>query len=234
MKLAYPSTKELSRLYWELSKLGAPSVGKKYPWPYHPQSTEELLALACDLSRYDPRLLSILVSWLYKNWKKFFPQVLRDFYPKMDCPQTVALVAEFLKNLPQEKELSYCMTYLQEGLAPVPFQLYFRGLYQPGGKMSQRAVLESLAEYRRWGFLAREMPSLDVFKKTTLGHLSQEARLFYLKELLKEKKTIQLSDYLKALPVKVSRQQALQDLKKVSRLKKNSVGRAAEWVEVFT
>lgn len=229
MILTTPSPKHLSRLYWELAQLGASSVGKKYAWPYRLKSKEALLALAADFSRYDPRLLSILVSWFYQHWQDFSPQALRSFYPQMKSPQTIALIAEFLKTLTDKPELTCLMVYLQGGVEAVPFQLYFRGLYRPGGRMSQRAVLESLAEYRRWGFLARERPVLDVFKKTPLGHLSQEARLFCLKELLEEKKNIQLSDYLKALPLAVSRQQALQDLKKLAKLKPGTSGRGAQW-----
>ena len=59
-----PTEDELARLYYELAKLGATSVGDERPWPYAPQGREQLVVLASQMMRYDARLLSILVQWL--------------------------------------------------------------------------------------------------------------------------------------------------------------------------
>ncbi len=81
-----PSEKHLFRMYFELSQEGASCSESKAPWPYRHQSLEEKIALAADLSRYDPRPLGILVEFLLKHWLKISPQTLRGFYPQMGTP----------------------------------------------------------------------------------------------------------------------------------------------------
>ena len=63
-----PLPRELARLYHELARLGAPSVGERQPWRYRPKGREGLLALAGEMLRYDPRLLSILLQLLLEHW----------------------------------------------------------------------------------------------------------------------------------------------------------------------
>ena len=57
-----PTQGDLERLYRELAELGAPSVGRATDWSYAPGSREELLGLAGEMLRYDPRLLSIVAG----------------------------------------------------------------------------------------------------------------------------------------------------------------------------
>ena len=226
-----PDEKTLSRLYYELAKLGANSSGAKEPWPYRLSSQEELLALAADLSRYDPRLLGILVEYFHKHWKELRPQILRDCYPRMAAPQTLAVIAEFAKHADPGPESRYFMEYLQRGLKPVPAQLYFRDLYSPGSALSKRSIEESLAEYKKWGFLSRESPTIDVFRKRSAGTLDAASRRNILRKLFASKKELQLADYLKALPHPVTRQQALLDLKEIAKLRGSGRrGPGARWV----
>lgn len=56
-----PTDQELERLYYELARIGAPSVGRRQPWKYAPRDLEQLVVLACEMLRFDPRLLSILL-----------------------------------------------------------------------------------------------------------------------------------------------------------------------------
>lgn len=225
-----PDEKTLSRVYYELSQLGAQASGAKEAWPYHPNSNEELLAIAAELSRYDPRLLGILVEYFHKHWRKIRPQMLRECYPRMSAPQTLALIAEFAKIAEPDPEARYFMEYLQRGLKPLPSQLYFRDLYSPGGALSKRSIEESLAEYKKWGFLGRESPTIDVFRKKNVGSLDASSRRNILRKLFETKKEIRMADYLKALPHPVTRQQALLDLKEIARLRNRSFGVGARWV----
>ena len=56
-KFAPPTTNHLSRIYFELAKLGARALGEKRPWLYgNVKDAEDILALALQMSRYDPRL----------------------------------------------------------------------------------------------------------------------------------------------------------------------------------
>ncbi len=222
-----PNEKYLLRMYYELAQKGAQCVGEKNKWPYQPKNHEELLALAAEMSRYDPRLLGIIVEFISKHAYQIHPQRLRNYYLKMETPQTIAVIAEFVKSATSNTELIYLMDYLQKGLLPIPTQLYFKNLYAPGGKMMQQAAEESLAQYKKWGFLALESPTIDVYTKKTVGHPDANSRRNILKRLFEEKKEIRMKDYLECLGRKISRQQALKDLESVSQLKGR--GRGAVW-----
>ena len=226
-----PSEKHLSRMYAVLALLGASSSGENFPWPYgKTNESERMIALAAEMSRYDPRLFGILVEYFLKHWQKLIPQKIRKYYPQMETPQTMAVIAEFVKSATDDAETLYCMDYLQRGLKPVKPQLYYRGIYSPGGKLSQRAVEESLAQYKKWGFLAREAPTIDVYRKKTVGHLDRDSRLNILRRLFAEQKRLKLADYLRALNGNISRQQALKDISSIAKLHHSQKGRGAFWV----
>ncbi len=222
-----PNENHLQRIYYELALQGASCVGEKKSWPYSIQNIEELIALGSEMSRYDPRLFGILVEFFAKNISKINPQQLRNYYPKMETPQIVAVIAEFAKQGSSNKELNFLMDYLQRGLQAVSTQLYFKNLYSPGGKMMQRAAEESLAQYKKWGFLATESPTLDVYTKKTAGYPDIFSRRNILKRLFEKKKEVRMKDYLECLGGKISRQQALKDLGNFANLK--GQGRGAVW-----
>ncbi len=230
MLLSPPDTDTLSRAYYELSRLGAAASGEKTDWPYDPKSKEELIALCADLSRYDPRLFGILVEYLLKHWQEVSPQALRAQYPRMNTPETVAVLAEFLKGAGVDDERKYFAEYLQRGLRPVPPQLFFKDIYAPGGKLSRRSIEESLAEYKRWGFHSRETPTIDVYKKTALGSFDADSRWNILHKLFEERPELRLGDYLEAVRGSITRQQALNDLKKIARVAGSKRGPGARWV----
>ena len=226
-----PTEDHLARIYYELAELGAACVGEKRTWPYLTKSAEELFALAAEMSRYDPRLFDILVAFLGRNWRVINPSELRSFYPSMETPQVVAVMAEFLlaqQAVPEEKR--YFLRYLQEGLEPVPLQLYYRDLYRPGGNLMKRAEETPLREYKRWGFLAREAPAEGEAGRRTMGSRDAEARRNILLRLLKEGRRIRLADYMAALDNKISRQQALLDIRSIEGIRLTSRGPGARWV----
>jgi hypothetical protein len=225
-----PSPKHLSRMYYELAQEGASASGERYPWPYQAKDLEHKLALAAEFSRYDPRLLGILVEYFLKNWSKIRGQKLRGFYPEMESPQSIAVIAEFARRATRETEIKYFLEYLQRGLKPVPYQWYFKNLYSPGGRLGQEAMEKSLAEYKRWGFFAREAPTVDVYHKKTVGRLDRDSRLNVLRELMGKKPALSMKDYLNALSHSISRQQALQDLNAIAKRKPGTQGRGARWV----
>lgn len=228
MLLSPPNEKHLTRLYFELSQAGAHCMGEKADWPYVLKNLESLLALSAEMSRYDPRLLSILSDFFTKHFLQIRPQRLRSYYAKMQTPQTIAVIAEFAKQTSSNPELTYFMDYLQKGLQAVAIQLYFKNLYSPGGKMMQRASEESLAQYKKWGFLALESPSVDIYQKKTVGYPDADSRRNILKRLFQEKKEVRMKDYLNRLGGKISRQQALKDLESLAILEGH--GRGAKWV----
>ncbi|MBI4125877.1 MAG: hypothetical protein HY465_00130 [Deltaproteobacteria bacterium] len=227
---AIPTEKHLSRLYFELSQLGAACVGERFSWPYHPKHREEVLCLAADCSRYDPRLITILVRFVREHWQTFNPSLIRSFFKQMRTPQTIAVVAEFVRR--QEKgnvDLGYFCEYLQRGIDPAPMQFYFHHLYHLGGRLAERAREKPLAEYKRWGFLACEAPRFDEKTRTTTGTLDAPTRRNILKKLLTHQREIRMSDYLDVLDHAVSRQQALIDLKTFKGIEQMGSRKGTRW-----
>lgn len=217
-----PTNFHLSRIYYELAGIGAECVGEKKAWPYDTQSSEELLALACDMSRFDPRLVDILVGYFSKRWTEVNPAKLRGFYGKMQTPQTVAVICEFLLGSAESEELKYFVSYLMAGLKPVAAQFYFRDLYSVGGRLAQRATEEGLFEYKKWGFLACERPF-------SMGTLDAASRKNILRRLFEKKGEVSLKDYLNAVRFSISRQQALLDIKSSGMAIGTGQGRGAKW-----
>ncbi|MFH1829578.1 MAG: hypothetical protein ABH871_02210 [Pseudomonadota bacterium] len=226
-----PTEDHLVRMYYELAQRGAISVGEKRSWPYDAQNLEELFCLGAEMSRFDPRLFDILVAFLDKNWSDLNPSQLRSHYAEMRTPQTIAIMAEFLlgqQALPDEKQ--YFLEYLQEGLKPVPLQLFYQYLYTPGGNLMRRAVESSLREYKRWGFLAREAPVLDEAGRLTIGSHDADSRRNILIRLLEKRRRIRLAEYIAALDNRISRQQALLDMKSIKGVRLEGRGPGARWI----
>lgn len=226
-----PTTAHLSRLYYELAGLGARAIGAKNQWPYEWREPEELLGLACEMSRYDPRLLSLLVEYFLLHWKKLNPHTLRNFSKDMATPQTLAVMLNFIAHCGEEEFLFY--EYVTKNLLPAKVQLYFYNLYLPGSKQMQRAALEPLQEFEDWGFLARERPIVHdeaTGKRILLGRWGPRARQQIIRKLSGHLKQFSLYEYLKAVDHMISRQQALQDLKASPYVKSQGKGRGSVWM----
>ncbi|MDO8644269.1 MAG: hypothetical protein Q7S00_04795 [bacterium] len=235
MKFHSPATSDLSHLYYELGRLGAPAVGRKKKGVATGGSPEELVILASDWSRWDPRLLQIIVTFGWSHWKEWNPYLLRQARQEMKTPQTVGVVSSFIlavagDHQPQpDRELTSFWNYVTADLKPVSPQYYFFDLYLPGDHLGERAARESLGEFKRWGFLGRDRIVVNTATKTGAGSWDQPSRLNILKRLLTGRRKIQISEYLEELHHSISRQQALLDLKNLPARSKGE-GRSAYWV----
>lgn len=218
-----PTIDHLSRAYYELAEIGACSVGLKKKWPYHPSDRQELFALAADLSRWDPRLLEVLVQFALDHWIDLIPQKLREKMKGMQTPQTIGVIASFVKvAAPMDSERNFFWEYVAKGLIPVKPQFYFLGLHHPGGTLAQRSAKESLIQFKEWGFLGRE-------RVLGVGTWDQGARLNILRRQFLNKKQLLVSEYLDELDQTLSRQQAILDLKLLG-AKPSAKGRSSYWV----
>lgn len=224
-----PAESDLARVYYELAAIGARCVGKKRKWPYPKMDKYNLLALAADMSRYDPRLLGILVEYFIERWKEINPVKLKEVYPSMETPQIFGVISEFSKTAQPVADVEYYSDYLAAGMKPIKTQLFFHGIYSIGGSLAEKTLEESLAEYKRWGFLATERPTINAETKESIGTLDTSSRLNVLKRLLAKKKVISISEYLKRLGHSISRQQALIDLKACKSAVKVGRGRGSRW-----
>lgn len=219
----------LQRLYYELGKIGARSVGRKIKWPYSIEQVEVLLTLAADWTRFDPRLMEVLVQFGLRDWRAWKPQTIRESFCKMETPQTWGVVAGFIKTAaPNDTELHHFWNYVVCGLQPVADQYYFFELYSIGGDFAGRVTRESLRQYRDWGFFGNERIIINPQTKAEVGDWGQTERVNILKRLFKKEPRLKVSDYLREIGYTVSRQQAVQDLKK-SGAHSSGRGRGGFW-----
>ena len=231
MNKLHPTEKHLQRLYYELSLIGARAVGENQPWTYSYTNREDLLVLAAQLSRFDPRLFHILVDFIYHHWQEINPLTLRVFLKTAAAPQCLLVIYNFVAKAKKNSELNHLYNYLMNDIYPVNTQLYFSGLHAPGSKSMAKSVKFGLQEFIDWGFLAFEHPVVyqEQGGRLTLGHTGITARLNMAKKLAQQKGSFGLKDYLEVIQYCVSRQQAVLDLKGCKEFKMNGKGRGCMW-----
>ncbi len=229
--LAHPPTQpELERLYHELGRIGAPAVGRRSQWPYAPGTKEALIALAGEMLRYDPRLLSILLQLLLERWGELDPLAMRRMLAKMRWPEALLVVLEFAKLASHDPELRYFADYLAAGHTPLePVERFFFDAERPGSRTASRKLGRNLAPYSRWGFIATERPTSNAHTKATVGRYDARTRRRILDELVDSSSEVTLAEYLDAVDRSVSRQQAAADLRAHPSLRPVGHGRGARW-----
>jgi len=225
-----PTKAHLERLYHELAHAGAPSVGRPIRWTYRPQSTEELIALAGEMLRYDPRLLSILLQWVLEHWQELDPAALRRQMRRMRWPQALCVVFEFARSASREPELRYMADYVSAGWPCVePSERFFVDVERPGSRVAVRKLGRNLGAYARWGFVGTERPVADVDTKRAVGRYDAQTRRRILDRLIEQRGELTLADYLDAVDHAVSRQQAHADLASHPQLELHGRGGGARW-----
>jgi hypothetical protein len=225
-----PTEPELERLYYELALLGATSVGFKRTWPYCPQTQEQLIALAGECIRYDPRLLSIVLQLFLRIWTTIHPVRLRQEMAKMRSPQALLVALEFAKDASSESEFRYWIEYLSAGWPRLNTgESFFFDLERPASRRAKRRIGRNLAAYVRWGFTGSERPVVDNTTKRSVGRYDAVTRKRLVMQLAQRKKRFSLADYLDDIDHSISRQQALADLKSCFDLTVVGHGRGARW-----
>lgn len=224
-----PSTNHLLRAYHELAALGASAAGKHKPWSYHPDGTEELLAICGELSRHDPRLFEILINYMRDHWENIDWLKLRRDILQTPSPQVWGVIGELLHTSTGDAEIRNCFRFLMHGVPATPTQHFYHLLYTPGSLLAARAMTHRLREFERWGFLASERPIMDQGQKLGTGRLSSRARQQILQQLITQRGHLQIRDYLAALPHPISRQQALTDMRSIPGLRRRGHGRGSTW-----
>jgi hypothetical protein len=220
----------LERLYYELSHIGAPSVGRDSPWPYDPDGPEQLIAVAAEMLRYDPRLLSILLQLLVERWHELHPLKLRRALHQMRWPQALLVVLEFARAATRDPELRYWSDYLSAGFDRVsPAERFFMDAERPAGRMARRRAGRNLKPYKRWGFIGTERPTANVATKRLVGTYDAASRALVRRQLAQRHGSFTLREYLDALDDAVSRQQAYKDLRSDRDFRLEGRGRSARW-----
>lgn len=216
------TNKEASRLYWELSRRGAYCNGENYFWKHDHLSQEEFFTLAFLQSRYDPRLMAILIDFFSSHEVDLNPITFKKCLQKDEAISIAAVIGEFVR----EQKSSDLFQFLISCAKPVPTQLFYKNLYRIGGHKMQEVLEKPLWYFKKWGFLAVDPPLLKdtrVQKRTYL--YDSLGRLEILKNLARERKTFCLRDYLQKIGNSISRQQALKDFASISWIKKKGNGK---------
>ena len=225
-----PSEAELERLYLELAREGAPSVGRERHWRYHPEGLEALFALAGEMLRYDARLLSILIQWILQAWSRFNPLQLRRQMARMRWPQALCVVLDFARLASHDPEFRRFGSYVCQGWPRISApERFFIGSFRPESRTAARRLGRNLAPYARWGFVGTERPTANAHTKTTLGRYDSATRKNILESMVAEGRSVTLAEYLEAVDHAVSRQQALTDLRAAPGVRLRGRGPGARW-----
>lgn len=216
---------ESARLYWELARRGAFCDGESRPWKYEDFTEEELHVLAILQSRYDPRLMAILVDYFQKPLS-LDPLRFKHLLRQYQALGPAAVIGEFVLSHEISQEVRDLFQFLAAGMRSVPTQLYYRGLYPLAGVKMREAVDRPLWAFKKWGFLASDPPFLKERKSGKRVFLFDlPSRLEILRTLSKNRERFRLQDYLRGVGFSISRQQALKDLKAASWIRKRGKGK---------
>jgi hypothetical protein len=204
--------RELPRLYQELARLGARAEGREVRWRFGRPEPEELVVLAAQAARQDPRVLWVLVELLARGYDRLDPLKLRRALQRARWPAALAVALEFARRAARSSELDDVAGFVLARVAPARGERFFLGTRAFGGELARRDVEESLAEYARWGYFSREEPLAKELGGGLHGTLARRERLNLLRRLAERQESISVRDYLAALRGRASRRQASRDL----------------------
>ena len=212
--ITYPLTlNELSSLYFQLQQNGAFCRGenKKH---FDNLSLEEILAIALEESRWDFRLLGILIDFFQKNFIHSKPFLLKNYIQKNQSPSVIGVVEEWVYTLDTSSDIKDFFALLTKDLKQDDEYKLFNVGQVFILKNIQKEASNSLMQFKKWGFLCSEIPLLkeNLIRDKKLHLYSKEERMNILKELLASYGEISLKEYLKAIKHSVTRQHARLDI----------------------
>jgi len=208
-----------------LEKLpGLQDLEKAYNEILHAQRTQNgkidlnTFAIFCQWSRFDSRMGEICVSFLSRYWKGINPVELHDSFAQQAWPNVLGVLLEFSQN--ESPLFQFWKMTATCDFQKANWEQFFIGKRRIGGKLMLDDARFSLEEYRRWGYLGREI-LLNKQGQVRLksGSYSPETRSRILKEMLKTQARITVSQYRDAIGRSISARQAERDLQTSSYLK---------------
>jgi hypothetical protein len=221
--------RELPRLYHELAALGARAEGRPIRWRFGTPSAEEVVVLASQAARQDPRLLWVLVELLARGYDRLDPLRLRRALARARWPSALAVAFEFAQRAARSSELGEVAAFVLAHVAPAGGERFFLGTRAFAGELARRDVEESLSEYTRWGWYSREEPMAKELGGGLHGTLARQERMNLLRRLAGRPGGLALRDYLEALRGRASRRQATRDLTTADFLRRSGTTRGARY-----
>lgn len=220
---------ELARVYHELAVIGARAEGRRVPWSFGRPSPEELVVLAAQAARHDPRLLWVTVELLAQRYASLNPLALRRAALRARWPAAVAVALEFAARAVASPELADYVRFVTAPIAPASGERFFLGGHAFAGALARRDAEESLAEYKRWGYLGREAPFSKELGTRARGTLGRPERMNLLRRLAERRGAVTFADYAAAVQGRVTRRQLSRDLRDAPFLEKEGRTRGARY-----
>jgi hypothetical protein len=222
--------REVARLYHELAAIGARAEGRRVPWRFGRPSREELVVLAAQAARHEPRLLWVVVELLARSYDRLDALALRRAAQRARWPAAVAVALDFARRVVRSGELDDWARFVTARLPRAPGERFFLGTRAFAGAQARRDAEESLAEYKRWGYLGREEPLAKELGSGARGTLGPAERANLLRRIAGRDGSVTLGAYLAALKGRASTRQAQRDLAAAPFLERRGRTRSARWV----
>jgi hypothetical protein len=221
--------RELPRLYHELARLGARTEGRPVPWRFGSLGPEELVVVAAQAARQEPRLLWALVELLARRYDRLDPLKLRRALASARWPAALGVALDFARRVARSPELDDVAAFVVARLPRARGERFFLGTRAFGGALARRDVEETLAEYARWGYFSREEPLAKELGGAVRGTLGPRERRNLLRRLAERGGSFGMADYLAALAGRASRRQASRDLAAAGFLERTGSTRGARY-----
>ncbi len=220
---------ELARLYHELAVIGGRVEGRRVPWRFGAPGREEVVVLAAQAARHDPRLLWVVVELLAGHYAELDALALRRAAARARWPATLAVALDFARRAAPSQELDDYARFVTERLRPARGERFFLGTRPFAGAAAARDAEEALTEYKRWGYLGREEPFSKELGGAPRGTMGRVERLNLLRRLASRRGTITHAEYAAALRGRVTPRQASRDLQGAIFLRKEGRTRGARY-----
>jgi len=217
---AIPGMSELEEAYSRLLHRHSDSV------------SPEDLGVFSQWSRFDPRLAETWISYLAREWHGLNPIELRNSLLKRRWPAAAAVLLEFAEKIVAANPAAsdpalfrFWRRTVTEGFPKGNWEQFFIGLRRLGGQSMQDDARFAFSEYRKWGYLGREIllsksgHSGEMSSRVPTHSLPPETRAEILKSLLSASPRITTDLYWHALGKCISRRQAERDLENSSLVK---------------
>ena len=172
----------------------------------------------------------MLVDLLARRYDQFDPLRLRRAAEAARWPAALAVALEFARAARPSQELSDVADFICRRLPKARGEQFFLSARAFGGEQARRDAQESLAEYKRWGYLSREVPVAKELGAVGAGTMEPAERMNLLRRLAERQRSVTLRDYLTALRGRTSRRQAGRDLAEAPFLRRKGSTRGARYV----
>jgi hypothetical protein len=169
--------------------------------------------LYCQWSRFDSRLGEICVRYFSQCWRQINSVGLHEIASHGSWPNVLGVLLEFCPE--KDPLFQLWKKTVTFGFGKAHWEQYYIGKRRIAGAEMLDDARFSLEEYRKWGYLSREVLLNKGSTPSAIqgGGYSHEVRAAVLKELLESHVRITTKLYRNALENRISMRQAERDLK---------------------